>query len=74
MWDACVVIDGSLSYAFNDGAELDLSMHAEDALKCIKILPGPGDPWKTNGQGFFSNICEKIVSKIWGLGYRTLSE
>lgn len=44
MWDACVVIDGSLSYAFNDGAELDLSMHAEDALKCIKILPGPGDP------------------------------
>ncbi|ELU16622.1 hypothetical protein CAPTEDRAFT_170107 [Capitella teleta] len=38
MWDAWVVVDGSLSYRFNDGAIAELSVHREDALRCISLL------------------------------------
>lgn len=38
MWDAYAVIDGSVSYKFNDGAILELDMHEEDALRCVKLL------------------------------------
>lgn len=37
MWDAWVVVDGSLSYRFNDGAFVELSVHEEDALRCIEL-------------------------------------
>jgi NAD+ kinase len=35
MFDACVVVDGSLSYKFNDGARVILEIHPEDALKTV---------------------------------------
>jgi NAD+ kinase len=37
MWDACVVVDGSLSFSFNDGTVVELSMHDEDILRCVQL-------------------------------------
>lgn len=37
MFDACLVIDGALSYRFNDGAKCRLEMFPEDALKTVFI-------------------------------------
>ncbi|CAD5111602.1 DgyrCDS897 [Dimorphilus gyrociliatus] len=38
MWDACVVIDGGVSYSFNEGAIVEMSMLKEDALKTVSFL------------------------------------
>ena len=38
MFDACLVIDGGISYAFNDGATVFLSMHDEDSLRTVKLV------------------------------------
>jgi len=35
MWDAHLVIDGGISYKFNDGATASLEIHEEDALKSV---------------------------------------
>ena len=37
MWDAWVVVDGGMSFHFNDGALLNLEMHEEDALRCVSL-------------------------------------
>ena len=37
MFDACVVLDGGLSYKFNDGAIATFEMREEDALKTIDL-------------------------------------
>lgn len=37
MFDACLVIDGGISYAFNDGARVRLSMHDEDDLRTVQL-------------------------------------
>ena len=37
MWDAWVVVDGGISFKFNDGAVVDLQMHDEDALRCVHL-------------------------------------
>lgn len=37
MWDACLVIDGGVSFRFNDGAEATLELYDEDALKTVQI-------------------------------------
>jgi len=37
MWDACIVVDGSLSFNFNDGSEVELGIHDEDALRCVQL-------------------------------------
>ena len=37
MWDACLVLDGALSYPFNDGAVARLEICDEDALKTVEI-------------------------------------
>jgi NAD+ kinase len=37
MWDACIVVDGSLSFSFNDGAVVELGIHDEDALRCVQL-------------------------------------
>jgi NAD+ kinase len=37
MWDACIVVDGSLSFTFNDGALVELEVHCEDALRCVHL-------------------------------------
>lgn len=34
-FDACLVIDGGLSFIFNDGALAVLEIHDEDALKTV---------------------------------------
>lgn len=34
-WDACIVVDGGLSFLFNDGAIVRLDIHPEDALKTV---------------------------------------
>jgi NAD+ kinase len=39
MWDAWLVIDGGLSYRFNDGAIVKLQVHPQDALRTIQMLP-----------------------------------
>ena len=38
MWDAYAVVDGSVSFKFNDGAALELDLHEEDALRCVRML------------------------------------
>lgn len=38
MWDAWLVVDGGLSFKFNDGALVDLEMFEEDALRCVTLL------------------------------------
>ncbi|RWS22351.1 NAD kinase domain-containing protein 1-like protein, partial [Leptotrombidium deliense] len=37
MFDACVVIDGGLSYKFNDGAIAEFTICEEDALKTVSL-------------------------------------
>ena len=37
MFDACLVIDGSLSFVFNDGATAVLEILEQDALKTVAI-------------------------------------
>ena len=37
MFDACLVIDGALSYKFNDGAKAQFEINSEDALKTVSI-------------------------------------
>lgn len=37
MFDGCLVLDGSLSYKFNDGAKAKLQVLPEDALRTIQI-------------------------------------
>ena len=36
-FDACLVIDGSLSYKFNDGTRAIVSIHDEDVLRTVHI-------------------------------------
>ena len=36
-FDACLVIDGSLSYKFNDGTRAIISIHDEDVLRTVHI-------------------------------------
>lgn len=36
-FDACLVIDGSLSYRFNDGTRAIISIHDEDVLRTIQL-------------------------------------
>ncbi len=38
MWDGWVVVDGGLSFNFNDGAVVDLEVRPEDALRCVQFL------------------------------------
>ncbi|XP_023230615.1 NAD kinase 2, mitochondrial-like isoform X1 [Centruroides sculpturatus] len=38
MFDACIVIDGGLSYIFNDGAVATLEIFEEDALRTVTLL------------------------------------
>ena len=38
MFDACLVIDGGISYVFNDGATVSLSMHDEDSLRTVRLI------------------------------------
>lgn len=38
MFDACIVIDGGLSYIFNDGAVATLEILEEDALRTVTLL------------------------------------
>lgn len=37
MWDACLVIDGGVTFQFNDGAEATLEMFDEDVLTTVQI-------------------------------------
>jgi len=37
MWDASIVIDGTHSFTFNDGAVVQLDMSDEYALRCIEL-------------------------------------
>ncbi len=34
-FDAHLVVDGGLSYIFNDGSEVTMELHAEDALRTV---------------------------------------
>ena len=43
-FDACLVIDGSLSYKFNDGTRAIISIHDEDVLRTVHIYSS--DIWK----------------------------
>ena len=43
-FDACLVIDGSLSYKFNDGTRAIVSIHDEDVLRTVHIYSS--DIWK----------------------------
>ena len=36
-FDACLVIDGSLSYKFNDGTRAIISIHDEDVLRTVHL-------------------------------------
>ncbi|TRY79665.1 hypothetical protein TCAL_07301 [Tigriopus californicus] len=38
-FDACLVIDGSLSFKFNDGMKAVIEIHDEDALRTIQLSP-----------------------------------
>ena len=42
-FDACLVIDGSLSYKFNDGTRAIVSIHDEDVLRTVHIYSS--DVW-----------------------------
>lgn len=37
MFDACLVIDGGLSFAFNDGSTAILEINDEDALLTVNL-------------------------------------
>jgi len=37
MWDACIVVDGTHSFTFNDGAVLELDMSDNNALRCVDL-------------------------------------
>jgi len=37
MWDACIVVDGTHSFTFNDGALLDIDMNEHTALRCLQL-------------------------------------
>jgi len=37
MWDACIVVDGTHSFTFNDGAVVDLDMDDQFALRCVEL-------------------------------------
>ncbi|CAH1773219.1 unnamed protein product [Owenia fusiformis] len=37
LWDACLVLDGSSSFSFNDGAIATLEMREEDALRTVDL-------------------------------------
>jgi len=39
-FDACLVIDGSLSYKFNDGTKASIEMHEEDDLRTLELIRG----------------------------------
>jgi hypothetical protein len=36
-FDACLVIDGSLSYKFNDGTRATIEIHDSDDLRTIQL-------------------------------------
>jgi NAD+ kinase len=36
-FDACLVVDGSLSYKFNDGTKAIIELHDEDALRTVQL-------------------------------------
>lgn len=38
MWDACIVVDGTHSFTFNDGAVIELDASDEFALRCIQLI------------------------------------
>lgn len=37
MWDACLVIDGGVTFQFNDGAEATLEINDDDVLRTAQI-------------------------------------
>lgn len=37
MWDACIVVDGTHSFTFNDGAVIDVDMSDACALRCVYL-------------------------------------
>ena len=37
MWDACIVIDGTHCFTFNDGAVVDVDMKDDYALRCVEL-------------------------------------
>jgi len=37
MWDACLVIDGGVSFRFNDGAAATMELHEKDELKTVQL-------------------------------------
>jgi len=37
MWDACIVIDGTHCFTFNDGAVVDIDMKDDYALRCVEL-------------------------------------
>ena len=38
-FDACLVVDGSLSYKFNDGTRAIIELKDEDALRTVQLFP-----------------------------------
>jgi NAD+ kinase len=51
-FDACLVIDGGLSFSFNDGTSAIMEMHESDALRTVVEIVGDNG----NGNGNGSNI------------------
>ena len=41
MWDARLVVDGEVSYAFNDGAVATMDIHGQDALRTVHFHDVP---------------------------------
>ena len=37
MWDGWIVVDGGLSFKFNNGAMCEFELKQEDALRCVKM-------------------------------------
>jgi len=37
MWDASIVVDGTHSFTFNDGAVIELDMNHDIALRCLQL-------------------------------------
>ena len=40
-FDACLVVDGSLSYKFNDGTKAIIEILEEDALRTVQLYNDP---------------------------------
>ena len=80
-FDACLVIDGSLSYKFNDGTRAIVSIHDEDVLRTVHIYssniwsrlysryPGNDDPYVDPGSSM-GIISEWSVQVYWDWYYK----